>query len=236
MCIRDRHDAEITEVRHGESGLVLLYTWHQNILAHQLAFIMNPSDPTTPTHYTWAGRFSEPMSDLVKRYTASVDFDKRMWRQDIRGSLAHAKMLATQGIISAEDRADIERGMAQIVSEIDSGAFEWSLDLEAVSYTHLDVYKRQQQGLPLRLSILGCTLFKADDRVLGNQGTAVQANKTLGKFFFQMRQRFVEQVVSYGGSRRDVFEVGLEVEDLVQWNQQQTPTFVTGKMRARALL
>ena len=44
--------------------------------------------------YTWAGRFSEPVSDLVKRYTASVDFDKRMWRQDIRGSLAHAKMLA----------------------------------------------------------------------------------------------------------------------------------------------
>ena len=100
---------------------------------------MNPSDPTTPTHYTWAGRFSEPMSDLVKRYTASVDFDKRMWRQDIRGSLAHAKMLATQGIISAEDRADIERGMAQIVSEIDSGAFEWSLDLEDV---HLNIEKR----------------------------------------------------------------------------------------------
>ena len=43
--------------------------------------------------YTWAGRFSEPVSDLVKRYTASVDFDQRMWRQDIRGSLAHAKML-----------------------------------------------------------------------------------------------------------------------------------------------
>ena len=79
------------------------------------------------------------MSDLVKRYTASVDFDKRMWRQDIRGSLAHAKMLATQGIISAEDRADIERGMAQIVSEIDSGTFEWSLDLEDV---HLNIEKR----------------------------------------------------------------------------------------------
>ena len=101
-----------------------------------------PATPTAPevsTHYTWAGRFSEPMSDLVKRYTASVDFDKRMWRQDIRGSLAHAKMLAKQAIISAADLADIERGMAQITGEIEAGAFEWSLDLEDV---HLNIEKR----------------------------------------------------------------------------------------------
>ena len=94
---------------------------------------------TNPSQYTWAGRFSEPMSDLVKRYTASVDFDQRMWRQDIRGSLAHAAMLARQGIISAADLADIQRGMAQIVSEIESGAFVWSLDLEDV---HLNIEKR----------------------------------------------------------------------------------------------
>jgi hypothetical protein len=54
----------------------------------------------------WAGRFSEPMSELVKRYTASVSFDRRMWRQDIRASLAHATMLARQGIIGANDLAD----------------------------------------------------------------------------------------------------------------------------------
>jgi len=89
--------------------------------------------------YTWAGRFSEPMSDLVKRYTASVDFDQRLWRQDINGSLAHAKMLAKQGIIAAADLADIEKGMAQIVAEIESGQFEWSLDLEDV---HLNIEKR----------------------------------------------------------------------------------------------
>ncbi|RZT90835.1 argininosuccinate lyase [Azospira oryzae] len=89
--------------------------------------------------YTWAGRFSEPMSDLVKRYTASVDFDQRLWRQDINGSLAHARMLAKQGIIAAADLADIEKGMAQIVEEIESGKFEWSLDLEDV---HLNIEKR----------------------------------------------------------------------------------------------
>jgi len=96
-------------------------------------------NPTQASQYTWAGRFSEPVSDLVKRYTASVDFDQRMWRQDIRGSLAHAKMLARQGIIAAADLDDIERGMKQVWEEIESGRFEWSLDLEDV---HLNIEKR----------------------------------------------------------------------------------------------
>jgi len=87
----------------------------------------------------WSARFSEPVSDIVKRYTASVDFDQRLARVDIQGSLAHAEMLAAAGVISAQDRADIERGMAQILSEIDAGVFTWSLDLEDV---HLNIEKR----------------------------------------------------------------------------------------------
>jgi argininosuccinate lyase len=90
-------------------------------------------------HKAWSGRFSEPVSDLVKRYTASVFFDQRMAMQDIRGSLAHATMLARQGIISAQDLADIERGMAQIKAEIEAGQFTWSLDAEDV---HLNIEKR----------------------------------------------------------------------------------------------
>jgi argininosuccinate lyase len=77
----------------------------------------------------WSALFSEPMSELVKRYTASVFFDKRLWQADIQGSLAHAEMLAARGIIGADDHAAIERGMAQIRQEIVSGAFEWKLDL-----------------------------------------------------------------------------------------------------------
>lgn len=87
----------------------------------------------------WSARFSEPVSDLVKRYTASVDFDKRLAPFDIQGSLAHAGMLQSIGIISAAELADIERGMAQILEEIGSGRFEWSLDLEDV---HLNIEKR----------------------------------------------------------------------------------------------
>ncbi len=90
----------------------------------------------------WSALFSEPMSDLVKRYTASVFFDKRLWLADITGSLAHAEMLAAQGIINAADHASIQKGMATITAEIESGAFEWKLDLEDV---HLNIEARLTQ-------------------------------------------------------------------------------------------
>ena len=105
--------------------------------------------PSAPSHnqldtkaQAWSALFSEPMSDLVKRYTSSVFFDKRLWQADIAGSLAHAEMLAAQGIIGAEDHASIQRGMAQITQEIESGAFEWKLDLEDV---HLNIEARLTQ-------------------------------------------------------------------------------------------
>jgi argininosuccinate lyase len=87
----------------------------------------------------WSARFSEPVSDLVKRYTASVNFDQRMALQDMTGSLAHAEMLAHVGVISSDDLSAIERGMAQIRQEINEGTFQWSLDLEDV---HLNIEKR----------------------------------------------------------------------------------------------
>jgi argininosuccinate lyase len=90
----------------------------------------------------WSALFSEPMSELVKRYTASVFFDKRLWQADITGSLAHAEMLSHQGIIGKDDHAAIEKGMAQIWSEIESGQFEWKLDLEDV---HLNIEARLTQ-------------------------------------------------------------------------------------------
>ena len=87
----------------------------------------------------WSARFSEPVTDLVKRYTASVYFDKRMAQFDIEGSLAHATMLKTVGVIGEDDLNSIERGMAQISTEIAEGRFEWLLDLEDV---HLNIEKR----------------------------------------------------------------------------------------------
>ena len=99
---------------------------------------MSASSQSEPTK-AWSGRFSEPVSDLVKRYTASVFFDQRMWRQDIQGSLAHAAMLAKQGIIAQADLDAIRTGMAQITQEIEAGQFDWNLDDEDV---HLNIEKR----------------------------------------------------------------------------------------------
>ena len=98
-----------------------------------------PETTVNPPAKAWSGRFSEPVSDLVKRYTASVFFDNRMAAQDIRGSIAHARMLARQGIIGAQDLAEIERGMATISAEIERGEFAWNLDDEDV---HLNIEKR----------------------------------------------------------------------------------------------
>ena len=90
----------------------------------------------------WSALFTEPMSELVKRYGSSVTFDQRLWRADIAGSLAHAEMLAAQGVISAADHSAIARGLAQVAQEIESGTFGWKLELEDV---HLNIEARLTQ-------------------------------------------------------------------------------------------
>ncbi|MDQ5889298.1 MAG: argininosuccinate lyase, partial [Pseudomonadota bacterium] len=100
---------------------------------------MQENDSLNGAAKSWSGRFSEPVAELVKRYTASVDFDKRMAEFDIQGSLAHAQMLNKAGVLSAPDFAAIQNGMADILEEIRSGKFEWSVDLEDV---HMNIEKR----------------------------------------------------------------------------------------------
>ena len=97
------------------------------------------NDPLHAKKKAWSGRFSEPVDAFVLRYTASVDFDKRMAFADIQGSLAHAAMLQKIGVISEKDLEDIRRGMAQIKEEIEKGVFEWQLELEDV---HLNIEAR----------------------------------------------------------------------------------------------
>jgi argininosuccinate lyase len=99
-------------------------------------------NPLDKKSQAWSALFSEPMDQLVQRYTASVGFDQRLWRADIAGSLAHARMLAAQRVIAPQDLADIERGLAQIAQEIEQGRFEWKLVLEDV---HLNIEARLTQ-------------------------------------------------------------------------------------------
>ena len=88
---------------------------------------------------TWSGRFNEPVTQLVQRYTASINFDKRLAEYDIQGSLAHAQMLSSVGIINSVDLAAIEQGLSQILEEIRNNRFEWQIELEDV---HLNIEKR----------------------------------------------------------------------------------------------
>ena len=87
----------------------------------------------------WSDRFSEPTKDVVKNYTGSVNFDKRLAFVDIEGSLVHAEMLKNQKIILAKDFKAIQKGLNQIKKEIIDDKFVWSLDLEDV---HLNIEKR----------------------------------------------------------------------------------------------
>lgn len=99
----------------------------------------NSADPLHAKKEAWSGRFSEPVSEFVLRYTQSVSFDKRMAMADIQGSLAHAAMLAKCSVINEQDLADIRRGMATITDEIKTGKFLWQLELEDV---HLNIEAR----------------------------------------------------------------------------------------------
>ncbi len=98
-----------------------------------------PLKNTKKTSGLWSSRFKEPVAELVKQYTSSVDFDKHLANYDIIGSQAHARMLASQQIISQRDLSSIESGLKQIQNEINNGAFEWSIEEEDV---HLNIEKR----------------------------------------------------------------------------------------------
>jgi len=87
----------------------------------------------------WSGRFGEPMSERMQRFNASVDFDRRLASADVAGSLAHARMLAATGVLSAADLAAIERGLREIEGEIERGEFVWTRALEDV---HLNIEHR----------------------------------------------------------------------------------------------
>jgi argininosuccinate lyase len=94
---------------------------------------------TDHTSKLWGGRFSEATDSFVQRFTASVGFDQRMAAQDIQGSLAHARMLREVGVLDAAELEEIESGLAQVASEIDSGDFQWSIELEDV---HMNIEAR----------------------------------------------------------------------------------------------
>ena len=112
---------------------------------------------TDITNQSWGGRFSEPTDAFVARFTASVQFDQRLYRHDIRGSLAHASMLARQGVLSGDELQQIEQGLAAVQAAIDAGDFEWSVALE-------DVHMNIEAALTEKIGIAGKKLHTGRSR------------------------------------------------------------------------
>ncbi len=106
---------------------------------------------------SWGGRFSEPVDTFVVRFTASVNFDQQLYRQDIRGSLAHAAMLERIGVLSADEHRQIREGMQDILDEIERGEFAWSLELE-------DVHMNIEAALTERIGTTGKKLHTGRSR------------------------------------------------------------------------
>ena len=84
------------------------------------------------TSKLWGGRFSEPTNELVERFTQSIDCDHRLYKYDIQGSIAHARMLTHAGILTAQECDSIVNGLLSIEQDIRNGAFKWSPELEDV--------------------------------------------------------------------------------------------------------
>lgn len=109
------------------------------------------------TNRSWGGRFSEATDAFVQRFTASVDFDQRLFEQDIDGSLAHAAMLQRQGILTADELQAIQQGLESIRAEIGAGRFNWSLALE-------DVHMNIEAALTARIGVAGKKLHTGRSR------------------------------------------------------------------------
>ncbi len=105
----------------------------------------------------WGGRFSEPVDEFVARFTASIDFDKRLYRHDIMGSIAHAKMLCKANILTAEELTSIIDGLAEIQQEIEQGAFEWSI-------AHEDIHMNIEARLIEKIGVAGKKLHTGRSR------------------------------------------------------------------------
>jgi argininosuccinate lyase len=109
------------------------------------------------TNSSWGGRFSEPTDAFVARYTASVDFDQRLYAHDIQGSIAHAKMLTKVDVLTQAECDDILRGLEEVRIEIERGDFNWSIELE-------DVHMNIEAALTAKIGITGKKLHTGRSR------------------------------------------------------------------------
>ncbi|MCH2158287.1 MAG: argininosuccinate lyase [Oleiphilaceae bacterium] len=115
------------------------------------------SNDSNATNQSWGGRFNEPTDAFVAEFTASVQFDQRMYFHDIQGSIAHATMLAKVGVLSEQERDQIIQGLSEVRADIEAGEFEWSVALE-------DVHMNIEAKLTEKIGITGKKLHTGRSR------------------------------------------------------------------------
>ncbi|OBX35549.1 argininosuccinate lyase 1 [Halomonas elongata] len=118
---------------------------------------MSSSPTSNSTNQSWGGRFSEPTDAFVARFTASVDFDRRLALHDIQGSRAHATMLARVDVLTEDERDAILGGLDEVAAEIEAGSFAWSVELE-------DVHMNIEARLTEKIGITGKKLHTGRSR------------------------------------------------------------------------
>ncbi len=109
------------------------------------------------TNQQWGGRFSEPTDAFVQRFTASIQFDQRLYRHDIQGSIAHATMLEKAGVLTTDERDKIINGLHDVQADIESGVLQWSIPLE-------DVHMNVESALTDKIGITGKKLHTGRSR------------------------------------------------------------------------
>lgn len=105
----------------------------------------------------WGGRFAKPTAKVVEEYTASIQFDRKLYRQDIKGSIAHAVMLSKVGILTDQERDTIVQGLQGILADIETGKIEFKVELE-------DIHMNIEKVLTERIGPLGGKLHTARSR------------------------------------------------------------------------
>lgn len=137
----------------------------------------------------WGGRFAKPTAKVVEEYTASIQFDRKLYRQDIKGSIAHATMLSKVGILTDQERDTIVRGLQEILADIEAGKIEFKVELE-------DIHMNIEKVLTERIGPLGGKLHTARSR---NDQVALDVHlyvkeeiKEVLQGIFHLQQAFVE--------------------------------------------
>ena len=147
----------------------------------------------------WSGRFSASASSLLDQFNASIMFDRKLYREDIEGSIAHATMLTKQGVLTAEELVKITEGLQQVMQEIESGEFEWKISDEDL---HMGIEKR----LTAIIGDTGKKLHTARSRndqvavdfrryVLRKNGEIVEAIKLLMQEVLVVAQKHTETLM-----------------------------------------